>query len=363
MHLPRYADIWFPGYLRDRFVRTSQVAPRRIWLAIADHFEPYWNRVDDRTAQSRVNDWISRWPEIADTAAKDSRGRPPVYTFFYPEEEYRFQILNGLTELCSLGIADVEVHIHHDREGRSNFIDRMSGFLKILHERHGLLRVENGHIRFGFIHGNWALDNSLPGGLWCGLDDEISILRDLGCYADFTMPAGAHPSQAALVNQIYWCTDDPCAPKSYNSGVQLRVGEHAAGDLLMIPGPLGLRWRDRFLPRMEKGELAHNDFPTPYRVKRWFDLSPAIGGDLFIKLYTHGAQERNASALLNGALQQLFSLVAEEASRRNCEYHWVSTWQMYTAITALRRREDPVGAVAATRTSNRTAGQQRSSLT
>jgi hypothetical protein len=48
-------------------------------------------------------------------------------------------------------------------------------------------------IRFGFIHGNWALDNSLPHGKSCGLDSEIALLRDLGCYGDFTMPSGASP--------------------------------------------------------------------------------------------------------------------------------------------------------------------------
>ena len=70
------------------------------------------------------------------------------------------------------------------------------------------------------------------------------------------------------------------------------------GDLLMIPGPLGMRWRDRWFPRLETGELRCGNVATPYRVRRWVDLAPRIGTDSFIKLFTHGAQDRNSSALL-----------------------------------------------------------------
>ena len=36
---------------------------------------------------------------------------------------------------------------------------------------------------------------SLPDGRWCGLNNELILLRDLGCYADFTLPsAPSRPS-------------------------------------------------------------------------------------------------------------------------------------------------------------------------
>jgi len=240
------------------------------------------------------------------------------------------------------GIADVEIHIHHDGEGRQNFIDRMNGFCKSLRSEHGLLRELNGKPAFGFIHGNWALDNSRPDGRWCGLNNEIQILHDLGCYADFTMPSGNSPTQSRLVNTIYWCTDDPERPKSYDKGMPVKVGGGIDGDLLMIPGPLGLRWRDRLLPRLETGELSGYDVATPYRVKRWVELAPRIGADTFIKLYAHGAQERNSSVLLHGGLESAFNLLVAEARRRNCAVYFVSTWQMYLAIDATRLRHDPV---------------------
>jgi hypothetical protein len=241
------------------------------------------------------------------------------------------------------GIADVEVHLHHDGEGRENFIDRINGFCKNLRGEHGLLRELNGKPAFGFIHGNWALDNSRPDGRLCGLNDEILILRDLGCYADFTMPSGDSPTQARMINTIYWCSDDPDRPKSYDSGVPVTIGGEIEGDLLMIPGPIGIRWKDRLLPRLETGELSSGNVATPYRVKRWVDLAPRIGGDTFIKLFAHGAQERNSSVLLAGELETAFDLLVAEANRRCCEVYFLSAWQMYSAIMAICQRRNPAG--------------------
>lgn len=263
-------------------------------------------------------------------------------------------LVEPLAKMVFDGIADIEIHIHHDGEGRQNFIDRITKFGKILHDDHGVLRKRNGKLAFGFIHGNWALDNSRPDGRWCGLNDEIQILASLGCYADFTMPSGDSPTQARLVNTIYWCIDDPNRPKSYDNGVPVTSGGGIGGDLLMIPGPLGIRWRDRLLPRLETGELSGYDVATPYRVKRWVELAPRIGTDSFVKVYTHGAQERNSSTLLGDGLKAAFDLFVAEAERRGCAIYFVSAWQMYLAIDAIRQRLDPVAAIQAPRATETT---------
>lgn len=347
MKLPRHAEIWFPGYLGSRMQRLLHpTSPKRVWLAMCDHFEPLWAKPDIITARNRVTLWRRKWPEIAARVTRDSARAAPKHTFFFPQEEYRPEFLEALVELTRAGVADVEVHIHHEGEGRVEFIRKMTCFCRVLHEEHGLLRSrEDGRLAFGFIHGNWALDNSLPRGRWCGLNDEISILRDLGCYADFTMPSGNSPSQASTVNTVYWSTDDPLRSKSHDTGVPAAVSGGVKGDLLMIPGPLGLRWRDRPLPRMETGELASTDLPTPYRVKRWFELAPRLGEEVFVKLYTHGAQEKNSSVLLGGGLERMFSLVAAEADARGWQFYWVSAWEMYRSIDAVVRGLNPLSTI------------------
>jgi hypothetical protein len=339
----RYAHLWVPGAMRTRMRRTLESPPSDLWVLIADHYEPLWQGASDATARRRVEDWRRRWPEIAERHA-DSSGRRPVYTFFYPQEEYHPHLLDPIAEMARAGIADVEVHIHHDGDGSALFVEKMQGFLEALHGRHGLLRRRDGKLAFGFIHGNWALDNARPDGRWCGLDNELTLLRELGCYADFTLPAADSPCQAGPVNVIYRATDDPHRPRSHAKGEAVRPGVEANGDLLLIPGPLGLDLRSRgpWRPRIEAGELAGYYPPTAQRVKLWLRLAPRIGPHAFLKLFGHGAQERNSGPLLASGLDELFELLDAECRARGIRLHYVTAWEMYRAVEALRTGSDPV---------------------
>jgi len=331
--LPLSAERWAGRLVASRF--RWRRAPRHVWFVIADHFEPYWRNTDDALARDRVAQWRRAWPEIA-REHRDSSGRPPRYTFFYPEEEYRPGLLDTLAEMVRDDIADMEIHLHHDGEGEQNFVDRMSSFRDALEARHGLLRRVDGQLVFGFIHGNWALDNSRPDGRWCGLNNEISLLARLGCYADFTLPCVPSPAQAGPVNAIYWALDDPARPRSHDNGWLATAGGET-GDLLMVPGPLALNWEGRrpWRPRVETGELAANWLPTAHRVRLWIDRAPRIAEHAFIKLFTHGTQERNAAALLGGALHQALHLIREECARRGLTLHFVSAWEARQAIGRL----------------------------
>ncbi|MGB7985164.1 MAG: hypothetical protein WCF54_08390 [Terracidiphilus sp.] len=337
MKLPRHAEIWLAPYVKDRLRKQLRpIKPKRAWVAITDHYEPLGMGASLATALDRVALWRKKWPSIAEDAPRDAAGLRPQYSFFYPQEEYRRELLDGLAEIVRLGVGDVEVHLHHRDEQRAAFLQKVAEFCRRLTDDHGLLRQQEGRTIFGFIHGNWALDNSRPDGNFCGLNGEIALLRDLGCYADFTMPSAPSPTQARVVNQIYWCTNNPdLKPRSFDQGIEATVGGGRRGDLLMITGPLGVRFGGRLLPRLETGELAGYDPPTQARVRQWFDLAPRIGDDLFIKLYTHGAQERNSDALLNGGLANLYYWFAEEADRRGIEIHWATAYGIYRAIDKL----------------------------
>ena len=277
---------------------------------------------------------------IAADAPRDAAGKPPCFTFFYPQEEYQRDLLKTIQELCADGTCDVEVHLHHFDDTASGFQQKIRTFTAQLHENHGLLHVHNGRLVFGFIHGNWALDNSHPDGFGCGVTGELQLLRDLGCYADFTMPSFPSPTQSRILNQIYWTTGDPGKPRGFDYGVEATIGGGVRGDLLMIPGPAGVRYRDRVLPRSETGELAVYDLPTPYRIERWLALAPRLGDDIFLKLYGHSAREDNAEALLGseskeGAFASMFRSLHAAARRHNLELHWATAYQMYCAVERL----------------------------
>jgi hypothetical protein len=348
MNLPRHAELWLTPYLKYRLRRAVRPAkPKRAWVVVADHFEPLGRSRSVGEALRKVAAWRERWPRIAEDAPRDATGQRPQYTFFYPQEEYQNELLEGIAEIVRLGIGDIEVHLHHDNEQRESFIRKVTEYCHRLTGDHGLLRQQDGRTVFGFIHGNWALDNSRPDGKWCGLEGEIALLRDLGCYADFTMPSLPSATQGRVVNQIYWCTNNPDnRPRSFDRGIEASVGGGRQGDLLMITGPVGLRFSERLLPRLETGEIAGYDLPTPARVRRWFDLAPTIDGDLFLKLYTHGADDRNMGPLLDHGLANLHSWIAAEAERRSIEIHWATAWQIYQAADALICGRKSVSATA-----------------
>jgi hypothetical protein len=331
MKTPRNVHIWLPGYFRAR-LRSFPRPARHVWLMIGDHYEPLCQGVTPETAAGRVAQWRRTWPEIA-VRHVDSDGKCPRYTFFYPQEEYSPALMEPLAEMARMGNSEVEIHIHHDGEGERNFVDRMEGFRNVLFERHGLLRKIDGRIVFAFIHGNWALDNSRPDGRYCGLNNELTLLRQLGCYADFTLPSVPSETQTHIVNTIYWATDNPLRPKSHDSGSPAVPGGSQKGDLLMIPGPLGIRTGgDRWIPRIDTGELAGYDRPTRERVSLWLRTAPRIGDTIFIKLFTHGAQERNMGPLLQGDLDRLFADIQAECEAAGLLLHYGTAWEMYQAV-------------------------------
>ena len=114
------------------------------------------------------------------------------------------------------------------RHGREPPRRRSLDFKELLADRHGLLSRDRrtGELAYGFIHGNWALDNSRPDGRWCGVNNELDVLRETGCYADFTLPSAPSPTQTRKINSLYYAVDDPAAPRSHDTGVD--VGDGAA---------------------------------------------------------------------------------------------------------------------------------------
>lgn len=295
----RGAPTWLPGLIRQRLARRRPRRPVSILLALADHFEPAQRPDDPFELQlRRVEDWIPRYEALCRGHA-DRLGRPPRRTYFFPEEQYAAPLLDALSRHCRAGFGEVEVHIHHDRDTSRAFREKMERFRDRL-AGHGCLSrdASDGRLRYGFVHGNWALDNSLPGGAWCGLDDEITLLRETGCYADFTLPSAPAGGQTRIVNSIYFADDDPLRPKSHDTGRPVRFGGRDTGDLLLIQGPLGLNWRSRkhgLIPRLENGDITATSRFTRERIGLWIRLGISVRGRedvVFVKLHSHGLKPK-----------------------------------------------------------------------
>jgi hypothetical protein len=346
MHLPRHAEIWLPGVLRS-MTRSRREARQRegvvdILLAIVDHYEPLHGDVSDDVGAARVAAWSERYPALASSFA-DADGRPPQHTFFYPVEQYRPAYLDALATLCQRGFGEVEIHLHHDRDTATNLRQQLAGFARTLRDGHGLLPSAAGDtIAYAFIHGNWALGNSLPDGRWCGVDDELAVLRETGCYADFTFPAAPSPAQTRSVNLIYYADTDAAGPRSHDRGRRAAVGQAASPrDLLLVQGPLVASWRQRkwgLVPGVDNGSLHGGYPPTLGRFKDWLSCGISVERRpewVFVKVYTHGAPERNAATLLGPETAAFHrDILARYNDGQRHRLHYVTAREMANIIHA-----------------------------
>jgi hypothetical protein len=339
-----YAEIWLPGYLRREVDRRSWPrveGTRHLIFCFVDHYEPHVGQVDDATARRRLDRWLDEYPRIADRHA-DCTGRPPGHSFFYPYDELEPGELRDLAKLCASGYGELEIHLHHRDDTSETLRAKLRAAIRHWREVGALgCWPGTGLPAFGFIHGNWALDNSRleAGRNFCGVNNEIAVLAEEGCYADFTFPALGHMAQPRQSNSIFYVEDDPHQPKSHDRGVPVRVGGQASGDLMIVQGPLSIRRRrGRLLPRPEDGDVTGINPATPERVDAWVRADIHLPGRpewVFVKVHTHGAADGNLAGLLYGGLEALFTDLEQRYNDgRRWRLHYVNAREMYNVIKA-----------------------------
>jgi hypothetical protein len=340
----RSLDRWLVQYVREtprrRDPRTSE--PVHLLLCVADHYEPMIHGAPPQVAASRVEHWLREYPRQFG-GFRDSDGRAPRHTFFYPPEEYRPKYLDALAELCQAGYGEVEIHLHHDNDTAEGLRKTLLEYKAVLAERHGLLARHRatGELAYGFIHGNWALCNSRPDGRWCGVNNELDVLRETGCYADFTLPSVPSPTQTRKINSLYYARGDGSRPRAHDTGVDVGTAPRPPRSLMLIQGPLVLSWRARkwgLVPRVENGCLQGNQPATLERLDLWLRARvqvPTRPDWFFVKLHTHGAPEWNHRALLGEPMVRFHRALAERAARDpNFHFHYVTAREMYNLARA-----------------------------
>ncbi len=341
----RGAEKWLFPYLRTarHAVRISPATPLHACIAVCDHYEPLHD-TDLVGARRTIAHWQEKWPVMV-AEHRDSSGRGPRHSFFYPIEQYDASLIAPLADLCRQTGSEVEIHLHHDRDTRETLTAKLTQGVADL-ASHGLLsRDASGRPGYAFIHGNWALDHSHPSGRKCGVPDELAVLRETGCYADMTMPAAPDPCQTSIVNAAYYAREDGL-PRSHDRGIPVRKGQTATlrdlrDHLLLIQGPLGLNWRWRkwgLIPRLENGDASGSNPPTLNRLKLWLSHCPRVLDGppwLFIKLHTHGGISKNYQILLGQAMRRFYQeLTRFETHTPGFHFHFVTAREMVNLVHA-----------------------------
>lgn len=342
----RKYHLWLPSYLfdgrADEPIPPGQVID--IMLMLGDHYEPHVGFPEDAVAEARVREWCERYPQMA-SRHRDSDGHPPQHTFFYPYDQIHSGLLHLLSDLCYRGFGEIELHLHHLNDTAQSVAEKFLD-AQVQYSRAGALVFPGDPLtrRFGFVHGNWALDNSvllLNGQNRCGVNNELQVLRETGCYADFTFPAVNSDGQPKWINRFYYAADDPDRPKSYNTGEEVRVGGEPSGDLLILNGILGINWKDRrhgFRPAYDDGSIT-NIFPgDPVRVDYWVDTGIRVRGRpewIFIKLFTHGNSAADKEANLGEAADRMYDYL-ESRYNDGLRYrlHYVTAREFYNIVKA-----------------------------
>lgn len=319
-------------------------------IANANHFEPLCENVGFDIGKKRLLHWCRKIEETR--FLKDKDDHFVKHTYFFPAEESHDEYLQILKEHCTRGFGEVEIHLHHgikEPDTSSNLKKTINEFKAHL-EKHGFLSYDkkgNGPY-YSFVHGNWALANSANGN-YCGVDDEMQILRETGCYADFTYPSMS-AGQTSIINHIFQCKYPLNTRNPQRKGVVLERGMSI--DEIQYPflvtGPFLINWRlkkeRQFLPRFENADITSSYYPTLERFKLWASANVHVKYKpdwLFIKLHSHGIQENDEGLFWSKAyIDFIKDLLNKYDDGKKHRIHFVSTREMANIILAAINGED-----------------------
>jgi hypothetical protein len=304
---------------------------------------PSSTAVDRREQERRVANWCRKYPAAVE-AWRDEEGQPLRHTYFYPAEDYDAGLVDCLAEHCHAGWGEIEIHLHHGVDApdtAAHTARTLIEFRDALAARGCLSREDGaGPPRYAFVHGNWALANS-DHGRFCGVNEEMQILADTGCYADFTLPAPS-TAQIGKINALYECAMPLNQQAPHRRGVDLQCGRAPSIFPLIVQGPLlidfGRRKRSWPLPGVENGELSAANPPSMRRLRLWQEAAITVQGRpdwLFIKLHCHGLMPQDEAAMFGSTIQQfLKELLEGPGNGTDYRLHFVTMREMVNIALA-----------------------------
>jgi hypothetical protein len=339
VYLKKSMQYWLLPYFKWEFTEKinleSVKKPIHIMFLIVDHFEP--------TTIRNMDDWYSKFLTLVKDH-KDADGFPLRYTWFYFADGYKQDVIEKIAELCRMGLGEIELQLHHCNDTPDTFREKVMNAKK-LYRKAGALYTVDGKEAFGYIAGNWALDNSVIRNSrnYSGVNNEIQILKEEGCYADFTFPS-VNMAQPEMVNKIYYAFDDPKKPKSYNTGIvitKLKTRKYEEKALVIFEGPLFINWKDwrhKIYPVIEVAQIHGGNPPTELRLESWIKAAVHVKGKpnwIFLKTFTHGASPKNKDVLFSSDMENMINLLEIKYNDgQNYVLHYVTAREAYNIVKA-----------------------------
>lgn len=327
---------WLVRYPFSRaasFLEQTAFEKKHIIITVANHFEPGWSPngvLDHKTQITRLKAYHKMARETGDVI-RDVDGTKFRHTNFYPAEQYHPAILDLMAEMQAENLGEVEVHLHHGvnkPDTAENLRSTLVDFRDTLAEKHKCLSRIHDHETpmYAFVHGNLALANSCSG-RFCGVDNEMEILRDTGCYADMTLPSAPDQSQVPVINQVYECGLPANEPKPHRRGNRVAVNGTSGKQTqlpLIFTGPLVFNWTRRInglpVPRIDDGALTANQPLDAARFDRWRSANITVKGKsdwVFVKLYCHGFFDQDQSFCIGEEAKRFFGEIVEKFQKAN----------------------------------------------
>ena len=319
--------LWIGPYLRQERFRVNPAEPLDLCIVFADHFEPNHGRSDGQRQLQRVRSWEAAYQE-AIRGHVDSDGRCPQHTWFFPGIDPADEAAAVLATWPGRGWGEIEYHLHHDENPgitRAELRERIEVDIRRLKQ---LGAVSIG--RYGLVHGMYAL--AAGDSRYCRAVEELDVLMETGCYADFTFPDIQTPAQPAQVNSIYYALTSG-QPKPYDRGLESAVGMRRQG-LLMIPGPM---YAGLFPRMLDDGNIDAACLPHAGRINRWLDAHVHVKGRpnwVFIVMHSHTALEHVQQVLFQGAVRRFWADLERRFKRPNARLHYLTAREAYNVIKA-----------------------------
>lgn len=326
------ATHWVPQYLLVGPSReTVPDDQKHLVFVMVDHYE---HGVKPESPNGN-RDWCEKFRAISDEY-RDDFGNGFRYTWFYPYDHHVGEIVADLSQMAYEGYGEVEFHWHigtrdeHDMT-TENYSEKVAEAVRWF-QQYGAMITEEEQPRtaFAYIAGVWDLDASRKP-LSHGLTNQLEVLHENGCYADFTFSTIATAAQPRKINSLYYVKDDPKQSKSYNTGADVEVGKSVDDQLMIFQGPLSINWK----AELEYGAIETDPRFHKKRIPRWLESNIHVKGRpewVFVKVYSHGAQSQRT--VLEKDMKDMLRELKAYTSSRGIKLHFMTAREAFNVAKA-----------------------------